>query len=91
VYTTGTTHKEDMEMAVFERIQELLSEQMNVDKEKITKTTKIVDDLKADSLDIVEMLMALEDEFSISVPDEDARGLTDIGSIVAYVESKMKK
>ena len=76
---------------VFEKIQGLLADQMNIEKEKITKNTKIVDDLKADSLDIVEMLMALEDEFSISVPDEDARGLQTIGQIVAYVEEKMPK
>ena len=76
---------------VFERIQELLADQMNIEKEKITKTTKIVDDLKADSLDIVEMLMALEDEFAISVPDEDARGLVTVGQIAEYVESKMPK
>ena len=76
---------------VFERIQELLADQMNIEKEKITKSTKIVEDLKADSLDIVEMLMALEDEFSISVPDEDARGLLTVGQIAEYVESKMPK
>ena len=76
---------------VFEKIQGLLADQMNVEKEKITKDTKIVEDLKADSLDIVEMLMALEDEFSISVPDEDARGLQTIGQIVAYIEEKMPK
>ena len=76
---------------VFERIQELLADQMNIEKEKITKSTMIVEDLKADSLDIVEMLMALEDEFSISVPDEDARGLLTVGQIAEYVESKMPK
>ena len=54
---------------VFEKIQELLSEQLNIDKATITRETNIIDDLKADSLDVVEMLITLEDEFAISVPD----------------------
>jgi len=76
---------------VFERIQELLAEQMNIDKKKITKQSHLINDLKADSLDIVEMLIALEDEFKISVPDEDAKNLLVIGDLVAYVEKKIAK
>lgn len=76
---------------VFEKIQELLAEQLNIEKEKITKETDIINDLKADSLDVVEMLIALEDEFGISVPDEDAKDLTTIGKLAEYVESKTQK
>jgi len=76
---------------VFERVQELLAEQMNIDKKKITKQSHLINDLKADSLDIVEMLIALEDEFKISVPDEDAKNLLVIGDLVAYVEKKIAK
>lgn len=76
---------------VFERIQELLAEQMNIDKKKITKQSHLINDLKADSLDIVEMLIALEDEFKISVPDEDAKNLLVIGDLANYVEKKIAK
>ncbi len=76
---------------VFEKIQELLSEQLNIDKATITRETNIIDDLKADSLDVVEMLITLEDEFGISVPDEDAKSLTTIGDLVNYVESKTEQ
>ena len=76
---------------VFERIQELLAEQMNIDKGKITRESHLVDDLKADSLDMVEMLISLEDEFKISVPDEDAKNLLVLGDLADYVEKKMSE
>jgi len=76
---------------VFERIQELLAGQLNIDKKKITRESHIINDLKADSLDIVEMLIALEDEFKISVPDEDAKNLLVIGDLADYVEKKISK
>ena len=76
---------------IFEKIQELLASQMNLDKSKITMETNIIEDLKADSLDVVEMLITLEDEFGISVPDEDAKSLTTIGDLVNYVESKTEQ
>lgn len=76
---------------VFEKVQELLAEQLNVDKEKITMETNIVDDLKADSLDVVEMLISLEDEFGISVPDADAKDLKTVQKLVEYIENKQNK
>ena len=75
----------------FEKIRDLLSEQMNIDKEKITKNTRVLDDLKADSLDLVEMLTALEDEFNIMVSDEEAKTLITVGDIVNFVDSKSKE
>jgi len=76
---------------VIDRITELLAEQLNVDKATLSKDTRIVEDLRADSLDIVEMLIALEDEFGISVPDDDAKDLNTIGKLAEYVESKTQK
>ncbi len=76
---------------IFEKIQELLASQMNLDKSKITMETNIIEDLKADSLDVVEMLISLEDEFGISLPDEDAKKLTTVGKLVEYIEEKQKK
>ncbi|MBO5103240.1 MAG: acyl carrier protein, partial [Clostridia bacterium] len=60
---------------VFDEIVELLSEQLNIDKSTLTKDTRFIEDLHTDSLDMVEMLIALEDKYDISVPDEDAKGL----------------
>lgn len=76
---------------IFEKVQAMLAEQLNVDKNKITLDTNIVEDLKADSLDVVEMLISLEDEFGVSVPDEDAKDLKTVGKLVEYIEAKQKK
>ena len=74
-----------------EKVIDLLAQQLNVDKATITRDTRIVEDLHADSLDVVEMLIALEDEFHISVPDEDAKTLTTVGALMDYVDQKTKK
>ncbi len=74
-----------------DRVIELLAQQLNIDKATISRDSRIVEDLHADSLDVVEMLIALEDEFHISVPDEDAKSLTTVGAIADYVDKKMKK
>ncbi len=76
---------------VIDRIITLLAEQLNVDKSTLNKDTRIIEDLHADSLDVVEMLIALEDEFQISVPDEDAKDLTTIGKLAEYVETKTQQ
>ncbi len=74
---------------VFDEIVELLSEQLNIDKSTLTKDTRFIEDLHTDSLDMVEMLIALEDKYDISVPDEDAKGLETLGKLAEYVESKI--
>ena len=74
-----------------DKVIELLAQQLNVDKSTITRETRIVEDLHADSLDVVEMLIALEDEFHISVPDEDAKTLTTVGALADYVDQKTQK
>ena len=75
---------------LFEKVQKMLSEQLNVPAEQITMESNIVSDLHADSLDVVEMLMSLEDNFGITVPDEDANKLITVGAIVSYVEENQK-
>ena len=74
----------------FEKVKKLLSEQLNLDAEKITMESNIVADLHADSLDVVEMLMSLEDNFNIQVSDEDAANLLTVGGIVEYIENATK-
>ncbi len=78
-------------MTTSEKVIDLLAQQLNIDKASITAETRIVEDLHADSLDVVEMLIALEDEFKISVPDEDAKALTTVGALVNYIDQKVKK
>lgn len=76
---------------VFEKVQKLLAEALNIDDvNKITRESNIVQDLGADSLDMVELLMSLEDNFGISVPDEVANDLVTVDAIVKYIESQQK-
>ncbi|HZJ84300.1 MAG TPA: acyl carrier protein [Syntrophomonadaceae bacterium] len=73
----------------FDRVKNIIIEELGVsDEDNITLETSLADDLDADSLDAVEIIMALEDEFDISIPDEDAEGFKNIGDIIKYVESK---
>ncbi len=72
---------------MLEKVKELLAEQLDADIETMTADTKIDDDLGADSLDVVDMLMTLEDEFGIEIPDEDIEGLKTIGDVADYIQS----
>ncbi len=74
---------------IFEKIKEIIIEQLGVDEDTITMNTHLMKDLEADSLDAVEIIMAIEDEFDIEVPDEDAEKFQTIGDIVRYVEDNM--
>lgn len=74
----------------FEKVKEIVVEQLGVeDADSITLETSMMKDLEADSLDAVEIIMALEDEFGISIPDEDAEGFKNIGDIVKYIEDNI--
>ena len=73
---------------IFEKIQEVLSEQFEVSADSITVDTNLVDDLGADSLDVVELIMSVEDEFGLSISDEDAANLTTVGKIIEYIEKQ---
>ena len=70
------------------KIIEIIADQLQLDREQISENTDIVDDLGADSLDIVEILMGLEDRFLIEIPDEDVEGMRTPGDIAAYIEKK---
>lgn len=74
---------------LFEKVKNIIAEQLDADVEEITMETSMMKDLNADSLDAVEIMMALEDEFGVTIPDEDAEGFKNIGDIVNYLESKI--
>ncbi len=75
---------------VFEKIKGIIIEQLGLDEDtEISMETSLMNDLEADSLDAVEIIMAIEDEFDIEIPDEDAEEFKNLGDIVHYVEEKM--
>lgn len=76
-------------MAVEEKVKSIIVEQLGVKPEEITPTASFIDDLGADSLDTVELVMALEEEFGIDIPDEDAEKITTVGDAVKYIEEKV--
>jgi acyl carrier protein len=71
---------------IFDKIRDIIADQLQVDKESITAETSLMKDLEADSLDAVEIIMGIETEFNIEVPDEDAEKFLSIGDISKYVE-----
>ncbi len=76
-------------MSTFDRVKKILVDKLpDASEEKITPAASVTDDLGADSLDVVELLMAIEEEFSIDIPDEDAENLTTVEKIVEYIDGK---
>ncbi|PUD04851.1 acyl carrier protein [Helicobacter pylori] len=73
-------------MALFEDIQAVIAEQLNVDSAQVTPEAEFVKDLGADSLDVVELIMALEEKFGIEIPDEQAEKIVNVGDVVKYIE-----
>ncbi|MBR6473292.1 MAG: acyl carrier protein [Firmicutes bacterium] len=71
---------------VFDRIKEIIMEQLQVEDSEITMDTNLMKDLSADSLDAVEIIMAIEDEFGIEIPDEDAENIQTVQDLVRFVE-----
>jgi acyl carrier protein len=71
------------------KVIEIVSEQMGVDKTEITRETSFVNDLNADSLDTVELVMEFEDEFELSIPDEEAEKIQTVGQAIDYIEGHM--
>lgn len=69
-----------------DKVKEMLANQLNIEVDKITEGSKIVEDLGADSLDMIEMLMALEEEFGLSIPDDKAEGLKTVGDITKFID-----
>lgn len=72
---------------VSEKVIEMLASQLNISKDKVQLNAKLIEDLGADSLDMVEMLMLVEEEFGLSIPDEDAMNLKTVGHIINYIEA----
>jgi len=77
-------------MSNFEKVQEIVAEKLGIEKSKITMEASFIDDLGADSLDTVELIMKMEEDFSIEIPDEDAEKLKTVGEVVNYLDSKIK-
>lgn len=75
-------------MSVETRVKEIIVENLGVDGDKVTSDASFVEDLGADSLDTVELVMAFEEEFDIEIPDEDAEKLTTVGEAVSYLKNK---
>ena len=74
-----------------DKIKQIIADQLGVKKEEVTDNAKFVDDLGADSLDTVELVMALEEEFGIEIPDEDAEKITTVGDAIKYIDEKSTK
>jgi acyl carrier protein len=78
-------------MAVEDKIREMIVEQLGVSTEEVVPEASFIDDLGADSLDIVELVMAIEEEFSLEIPDEDAERIQTIQDAINYVEERTSK
>lgn len=77
-------------MAVAEKVKEIIVDQLGVDEGQVDDTASFVDDLGADSLDIVELVMAFEEAFDLDIPDEDAEKIATVKDAVSYIEGKKK-
>ena len=74
---------------VMDKVKGIIVDQLGVDEEEVKTNAAFVDDLGADSLDVVELVMALEEEFSLEIPDEDAEKIGTVGEAVSYIEERM--
>ena len=75
-------------MEVQDKVKSIIAEQLGVKPEEVTPEASFIDDLGADSLDTVELVMALEEEFGVEIPDEDAEKITTVGEAIKYIEDK---
>jgi acyl carrier protein len=78
------------EKSIAEKVKDIIVEQLGVNPEQVTENASFIEDLGADSLDTVELVMAFEEEFGVEVPDEDAEKLQAVGDVVKYIEEKQK-
>jgi acyl carrier protein len=79
-----------MSAAVEEKVRKIIIDQLGVDEAEVTSEAKFIDDLGADSLDTVELVMALEEEFGIEIPDEDAEKITTVRDAISYIQEHKK-
>lgn len=73
---------------VFDKIREIIVEQLDVDEDKVTADASITEDLGADSLDVVDLVMSIEESFDIEIPDEEVENIKTVGDIVKFIEAK---
>ena len=73
---------------MFERVKEIIEEQLNLDGVEITEASRFKEDLQADSLDLFELVMAFEDEYGVEIPSEDLEKITTVGSVIEYMKEK---
>ncbi|NCR91304.1 MAG: acyl carrier protein [Microcystis aeruginosa G11-01] len=78
-----------MSTSIFDRVQKVVVEQLDVEPEKVTPEASFANDLQADSLDVVELVMGLEEEFDIEIPDEAAEQIDTVGKAVEYINEKV--
>jgi len=72
---------------IFEKVREVIVDQLGVEEDDVTMESSLIDDLGADSLDIVELIMALEEEFDLEIPDSEAEKISTVGDIVEYIKN----
>jgi acyl carrier protein len=90
--TNDLKQEEQMaEKSVADRVKEIIVEQLGVNPDQVTPEAKFIEDLGADSLDTVELVMAFEEEFGAEIPDEDAEKLQTVGDVVKYIEERGEK
>ncbi len=77
-------------MSTFERVKKVIVEQLDVSEEEVTPNASFVEDLGADSLDVVDLIMALEEEFDVDIPDEDAEKIARVQDAINYIEEKSR-
>ena len=77
-------------MSTFDRVKKVVVEQLDVNEDEVTVAASFVDDLGADSLDVVELVMGLEEEFDVEIPDEDAEKIATVEAAVSYIDEKSK-
>jgi acyl carrier protein len=75
---------------IFDKVKSIIAERLSIDESKITMESSFIEDLGADSLDTVELIMQLEEAFDMQIPDEDAEKLTTVGDAIKYIESHKK-
>ena len=72
---------------IYEKVKGVIVDQLNVEEDDVTEDATFIDDLGADSLDIVELVMALEEEFGVTIPDEEAENIKTVGDAISYIET----
>lgn len=76
---------------VFDKIKDIIVEQLDVEEDAVTMEASITDDLGADSLDVVDLIMSIEESFDVEIPDEEVENIKTVGNIVKYIENKVEE